>query len=164
MVDRHPITPPPGLVRKWLDLPLSEEEIVVTAYRAGADRELEACCEWLCTLESNAAVNTDRRLRAARRPKALGWRTPMADLSPAAQAAQAVLDAYDTSPFDDDLGDRVAIAAALRAAADQVVPEEPWHGGDQRLMYERDAHQSSRRKLLDIAAELDGATITSDND
>jgi hypothetical protein len=30
MVDRHPITPPPGLVREWLDLPLSEEEIVVT--------------------------------------------------------------------------------------------------------------------------------------
>jgi hypothetical protein len=79
MVDRHPITPPPGLVRKWLDLPLSEEEIVVTAYRAGADRELEACCEWLCTLESNAAVNTDRRLRAARRPKALGLKEQALD-------------------------------------------------------------------------------------
>ena len=42
----------------------------------------------------------------------------MTDLSP---AAQAVLNAYDNSPFDDDIGDRVAIAAALRAAADQRV-------------------------------------------
>ena len=39
----------------------------------------------------------------------------MTDLSP---AAQAVLDAYDSAPFVDyDIGDRVAIAAALRAAA-----------------------------------------------
>jgi hypothetical protein len=30
MTDRHPITPPPGLVGEWLDLPLSKEEIVVT--------------------------------------------------------------------------------------------------------------------------------------
>jgi len=39
----------------------------------------------------------------------------MTNLSP---AAQAVLDAYDNSiPIDYDIGDRVAIAAALRAAA-----------------------------------------------
>jgi len=39
----------------------------------------------------------------------------MTELSP---AAKAVLDAYDNSPLDEDCGDRVAIAAALRAAAD----------------------------------------------
>jgi hypothetical protein len=80
--------------------------------------------------------------------------TPPPELSP---AAQAVLDAFRSSHTGQG-----CLAAALRAAADQVVPEEPWHGGDQRLMYERDAHQSSRRKLLDIAAELDGANSTSE--
>lgn len=48
----------------------------------------------------------------------------MTDLSP---AAQAVLDAYDNSPFDEDYGDRLAIAAALRAAADQLVLVQ-WNG------------------------------------
>jgi hypothetical protein len=85
----------------------------------------------------------------------------MTDLSP---AAHAVLDAFN-SGFNRPVAVHLKplLAAALRAAADQVVPEEPWHGGDQRLMYERDAHQSSRRKLLDIAAELDGATTTNEN-
>jgi hypothetical protein len=49
---------------------------------------------------------------------------------------------------------RPLAAAALRAAADQVVPEEPLHGGDQRWMFERDARQACRKKLLAIAAEL----------
>jgi hypothetical protein len=53
----------------------------------------------------------------------------MTDLSP---AAQAVLDAYWMSPWDPSLQheDRYAIAAALRAVADQVVPEEPLYGDD----------------------------------
>ena len=51
---------------------------------------------------------------------------------------------------------RLEVAAALRAAADQVVPEEPLYGGDQRWMFERDARQISRKKLLAIAAELEG--------
>ena len=51
--------------------------------------------------------------------------------------------------------DAEAIAAAvLEAAADQVVPEEPLYGGDQRWMFERDTRQESRKKLLAIAAEL----------
>jgi hypothetical protein len=71
MVDRHPITPPPGLVQEWLDLPLSEEEIVVTAYRAGADRELEACCEWFQEFyKTESWVKHDlKHFRDARRPK-----------------------------------------------------------------------------------------------
>jgi len=48
----------------------------------------------------------------------------MSKLSP---AAQEVLDAYDNSPFDEDYGDRVAIAAVLRAAADQLVLVQ-WNG------------------------------------
>jgi hypothetical protein len=68
----------------------------------------------------------------------------MTDLSP---AAQAVLDAY----IDEDRAGRLAIAAALRAAVDQVVPEEP-EGG----MAPRWIRQEVRRKFRAIAAELDG--------
>jgi hypothetical protein len=48
------------------------------------------------------------------------------------------------------------LAAALRALADQVVPEEPLYGGDQRWEWERDARQASRKKILAIATELEG--------
>ena len=71
---------------------------------------------------------------------------------PLSPAAQAVLDAVE------DHGKfvyRNLAAAALQAAADQVLPEEPLHGGDQRWMYERDIRQESRKKLLLIAAELE---------
>jgi hypothetical protein len=81
----------------------------------------------------------------------------MVDLSP---AAQAVMDAWGNVIRADNYEGRVEvpIAAALRAAADQVVPEEPLNGGDQRWMFERDARQASRRKLLTIADELEGVT------
>ena len=71
----------------------------------------------------------------------------MSELSP---AAEAVLDA--ALPH---MVHRYSVAAALRAAADQVVPEEPLYGGDQRWQYERDARQESRKKLLAIADELE---------
>ena len=78
----------------------------------------------------------------------------MTDPAPLSPAAQAVLNAFRAVP---DLRDCPSIAAALRAAADQVVPIEPLHGGDQRWETERDARQICRRKLLAIAAELEGA-------
>jgi hypothetical protein len=61
-----------------------------------------------------------------------------------------------------------AIAAALRAAADQVVPEEiePANAFEEegyvpgRL---REQRQETRRKLLAIAAELRGTTTTQEN-
>jgi hypothetical protein len=58
----------------------------------------------------------------------------MTDLSP---AAQAVMDAYVSSPIRN--GDRPAVAAALRAAADHV-PD----------------HQMSAHMLYAIADELEG--------
>jgi hypothetical protein len=78
----------------------------------------------------------------------------MTELSP---AAQAVLDAYWKSPWDPSLQheDRYAIAAALRAAADQVVPERPLREGDQRWMPELYTRQVCRQKLLAIADELE---------
>ena len=65
---------------------------------------------------------------------------------PLSPSAQAVLDAYDNAPFVDfDIADRVAIAAALLAAADQV--EQKLRG------FSREACQEIRA----IAAELKGA-------
>jgi hypothetical protein len=86
MTEQHPIIPPQELVQQWVDL-LSQgsmkaftvasqwgadqqlkldAEQIGKAYQAGADRELEACCEWL---ESNDYNVVPRELRAARRPK-----------------------------------------------------------------------------------------------
>jgi hypothetical protein len=81
----------------------------------------------------------------------------MTNLSP---AAQAVKDAAQKL-YSDRMARKMAwpldlpvVAAALRAAADQVVPEEPLYVGDQRWMFERDSWRASRKKLLAIAAEL----------
>jgi hypothetical protein len=81
----------------------------------------------------------------------------MTDLPP---AAQAVLDAFGNASDGEYVegvwvvNERTMLAAALRAAADQVVPEEP-EGG----MAPRWIRQEVRRKFLAIAAELEQAAI-----
>ena len=71
----HPITPPDELVKKlrkeapWgiRDAGVTRELcLIAEAYRAGADQELEECCEWL---DFYSAASTALGLRAARRPK-----------------------------------------------------------------------------------------------
>ena len=81
----------------------------------------------------------------------------MSDLSP---AAAAVLDAFlgdaeDTGLQIDDL--RENVAAALRAAADQVVPlrRKPLYA-DSSEESAWSARQDTREELLAIAAELEG--------
>lgn len=83
----------------------------------------------------------------------------MTELSP---AAQAVLDAFDAK--QDEMHkvtwltrnpDRDCLAAALRAAADQVVPEEPLYYGDMCWEFKRDERQHCRQELLCIANELE---------
>ena len=68
-------------------------------------------------------------------------------------AAQAILDAFRAVP---DLRDCPSIAAALRAAADQVVPEEhpPWkmHPWQEERYQQRCV---TRRSLYIIANELE---------
>ena len=75
-------------------------------------------------------------------------------------AAQAVLAAFWKQP-----GDRSAIAAALEAAADQVVPENECDSPDQEEWIGQSAWaqccSSKRIKLLAIAAELRGGSSTS---
>ena len=67
MMKTNPITPPRELVDKLFMLDTSEEGRLIAAYRAGADMELEACCEWLECNYNYPQVN--HPLRAARRPK-----------------------------------------------------------------------------------------------
>jgi hypothetical protein len=83
------------------------------------------------------------------------------------QSAQAVLDAFGTYPLradhiDEDLVP--ALAAALCAAADQVVPDKPAPDVASLKEFERwDAKRFVRLQFLAIAAELDGATTASEN-
>jgi hypothetical protein len=78
----------------------------------------------------------------------------MTDLS---FAAQAVLDAFVGDPTErDELeDDRWYLAAALRAAADQVVPENAEAVGDKHDDARADQWMRIRYKLLAIAAELE---------
>jgi hypothetical protein len=73
----------------------------------------------------------------------------MADLS---LSAQAVWTAYlEQSEIDETPADLPALAAALCAAADQVVPDDGVASSIERIVEKR-----IRTKLLAIAAELDG--------
>ncbi len=66
------IYPPDHLLRKWEELIIDEEQnvdvVLYEAFQAGADQELEACCEWL---RGNDPYEHDyhQMLRAVRRPK-----------------------------------------------------------------------------------------------
>ena len=72
------ITPPPELVQQLCNEAILhavdgakrgeiEVWLIQEAFRAGADQELEACCEWL---DKEGWSGESRQLRAARRPKA----------------------------------------------------------------------------------------------
>jgi hypothetical protein len=61
MTNKHPITPPLELVAEWTSSMFGYYK----AAQWGADRELEACCEWIPELTPWDA----EQLRAARRPK-----------------------------------------------------------------------------------------------
>jgi len=72
-VSNHfPITPPTELVQQWENQIFDEQEnvdvLLIEAYKAGADQELEACCKWL---DREGWSGESRHLRAARRPKPL---------------------------------------------------------------------------------------------
>jgi hypothetical protein len=77
----------------------------------------------------------------------------MTQSKPLSPAAQAVLDAYLKAPDN-----RLIVAAALRVAADQVVPEEQPPRGGMRPSGTAQQFQraATRRKFLAIAAELEG--------
>jgi len=65
----HPITPPPELIQRWseqFEAGRSLYAMFEDIYKAGADQELDACCEWL----QDPDLNVDTyKLRAHRRPQ-----------------------------------------------------------------------------------------------
>jgi len=77
MTDQHPITPPPELFKQWEDDILNERDNVDhvldcawrNGFQAGADQELEACCEWID--QNTGRWDLLAELRAARRSKPL---------------------------------------------------------------------------------------------
>jgi hypothetical protein len=82
----------------------------------------------------------------------------MTNPTPLSPAAQAVWSAYERAECDPYLVDprRAELAAALRAAADQVVPKTP--PPKFAAHYEEgiwDGKDDARDELLAIAAELD---------
>jgi hypothetical protein len=75
MTKQHPITPPPELFAQWEDDILESRDNVDyvldcawrNGFQAGADQELEACCEWLD--QNIGRWDLLAEIRAARRPK-----------------------------------------------------------------------------------------------
>jgi len=75
----------------------------------------------------------------------------MPELSPAAQAVWEAFNEEEAGVFV-DFGEK--LAAALDAAADQVVPEETWLGTKEPCYAYYCQRSITRRQLLAIAAEL----------
>ena len=72
VIDNHPAIPPSDLLKEWEDLWHDELEhadvLLIRAFQAGADQELEACCKWL-NGDSKIDYDTAALLRTARRLK-----------------------------------------------------------------------------------------------
>jgi hypothetical protein len=71
MNNEHPITPPSELIQKWIGLinyysPFWKQQLIVNAYQAGADQELEECFRWM---KDEGYKETAQLLYSARRPK-----------------------------------------------------------------------------------------------
>jgi hypothetical protein len=73
MTEQHPMVPSSEELKQWEDNWFDEKEhpdvLLIRAYQAGADQELEACCEWLDDTDCDDPQETAKHLRAARRPK-----------------------------------------------------------------------------------------------
>jgi hypothetical protein len=78
-------------------------------------------------------------------------------LSPAAQAVlDAAFSAYWSAEQEAPNDEQMIAAAAVKAAADQVVPEETWLGTEEPCYAYYRQRCNTRRDLLAIAAELEG--------
>ena len=92
------MTPPPELFHDLCSKPWTWQDRLELAYQAGADAELEACCEWLVSegwfkYEHEAVED----LRAARRPK------PPSLKEQALMHFQSFAATFETSGGDSDL-------------------------------------------------------------
>jgi len=88
----------------------------------------------------------------------------MTELSPAQKALAAFNERHELcGPFDDDWVEQ-CLAAALEAAVDRVISKvsPPCEDFDQEAQGFLAAHVTYRSELLAIAAELRGATTTTE--
>jgi hypothetical protein len=119
MSEQPPITPPPELVQQWIreedglqhvatraaqwgadqQLKLDAEQIE-KAYQAGADQELEACCELLVRCAQWEPEDVTE-LRAARRPKPPSLKE---------RALHELADVYNRDKIDDSAYDTIRLA------------------------------------------------------
>jgi hypothetical protein len=84
--------------------------------------------------------------------------TPTPTLSPAAEAVLDAANRFSSYGPDDCLNEsRFIVAAALRAAADQLVPEETWMGTGETCYASFRQRRTTRSEILAIAAELEAA-------
>ena len=118
MTQQHPITPPPDLLKEWIDAWYGAKvkhenmtEFVATqAARWGADQELEACVEWASCFNYDD-YRYDEVLRdIRRRPKPLSLK----------EQAMALIDGCN-DPHGDHLDD-VALDTIRRAL--EALPDD----------------------------------------
>ena len=106
VIDPHPAIPPSDLLKKWEDKWFDEEEhpdvLLIQAFQAGADQELEACCTEISFWVNKSAA---LKLHAARRPK------------PPSLKERALL-AIDTAVADDRLS--ADVANVVRRALESI--------------------------------------------
>ena len=115
--NNHPITPPPELVKQWVNEWLEDgpedgelgisKHIATQAANWGADMELEACCEWLSDGWGLPAASDN--LCAARRPKPPSRKD---------QALEAVSRLCASVVHDDLKNDAAIVRRALQALDD----------------------------------------------
>jgi len=110
VIDHHPAIPPSDQLKKWEDKWFDEEEhpdvLLIQAFQAGADQELEECAEWVGRMFHGHKTWSDE-LRAARRPN------PPSLKEQALIHFESFAAAFETSGGDSDL-----IRRALEALSD----------------------------------------------
>ena len=109
MTTPNPITPPPELVTSLRnsaphgirDAGVTRELWLINhAYAAGADQELEACCEWTAIVGGADALRAARRPKPPTRKEALESLERMQDLYPHMGNARTIRRALEALPND----------------------------------------------------------------
>ena len=106
MTQEHPISPPRELVDHLQDL--GNLDAIELAYQAGADQELEACCEWLRSSLPGYDKHYADYLHVARRPKPPSLK----------EQALAALNEMEDKMFGPTVGEKL-IRRALEALPDE---------------------------------------------
>jgi hypothetical protein len=113
---QHPITPPLELLKKWEDQWFDEEEhpdvLLIQAFQAGADQELEACCalalvDPCCGTKFQRSILV-RKLREQRRP------------NPPSLKKQALIALHAVAVGANDMRDQYQDLNTIRRALEQL--------------------------------------------